>query len=441
MEYTKLHKNLKISMIIIVIIILVVAISCTNHPTNQHEAEEWTKGDLKAILHQDVVGNLLNNFLQDYAEWNLEITAHLLPDNYMRLTFMTKTQDEKLLLELLENDKRIQRISKNEDNLTWISGLISGSLHINSSTTEILIFIKQMLSLYSKYELVSNIPTRVERGAFEFSFNNKLIDDFEMLLLIRDDFRVKFADIPIVHLDNENETWVKGEIVARINARGFGWAEEIKYSYSDFETSILSFNKMVESVHFSFNYDLIDEFEFLEMLRNDPLIMRADFNEYPRDWVIGELIIKMEDELSNEILDGFPDIFMKYQMTLMGHNIQSKNLWVTFNHYLINELELLEMVNNHPWVLNADFNRVQRHWKMGQFSALLEYHVFWEELDDFIESYNEYELIVLSKNYWTNTATLSFNIEIINEYEMLDILNNDPRILWVAFIPFVDLWN
>ena len=70
MEYTKLHKNLKISMIIIVIIILVVAISCTNHPTNQHEAEEWTKGDLKAILHQDVVGNLLNNFLQDYAEWN-----------------------------------------------------------------------------------------------------------------------------------------------------------------------------------------------------------------------------------------------------------------------------------------------------------------------------------------------------------------------------------
>ncbi|MCL2065759.1 MAG: hypothetical protein FWG98_15500 [Candidatus Cloacimonetes bacterium] len=191
----KISKTKTIAVIALVIVVLTVAMSCTNNPTNQQHDVVVEKGELKAILYSDIIDELLEEFLRDYAQWNLEIKSQLLDGwldtiNFFRFTFNNELIVDLSLIEMLSVDHRVYNADVNDPKLVWESGLLGGWLMDAEYIGDLEKLIDDIESLNPSWELKYIPYLHAGWKPFLISYNPEMVDDFELVEILRRDKRI-----------------------------------------------------------------------------------------------------------------------------------------------------------------------------------------------------------------------------------------------------------
>ena len=175
--------------------VLMAIMSCTSKsPIAPEPGQKW---ELKAILYGHITDAEIEDLLVSYSEVDLKVVAHLKPDNFVRFSFDGELIDEMVMIDMLERDYRVLMVGVNKPALVWLSGIVAGVVYDNNYTTEEMDhLINEIILSYPKWNLRSEPSILPMWLHFAFSYNHNLIDDFEIVEILRKDERIHLVGLP-----------------------------------------------------------------------------------------------------------------------------------------------------------------------------------------------------------------------------------------------------
>ena len=236
---------------------------------------------------------------------------------------------------------------------------------------------------------------------------------------------IKIGEPPILEGD-----LVFGEIYVRlephINLKSF-----IK-TYSKVGLNIES-TGLNKNYIMSFNYNLIEGNELVKMIED-----RGDgWAELLPGWVRGELIFGLSQTLSEGEVDEIINYYQNKGLVLLSQSKSLSYFRFSFNYRDMKEFEIRNYLRNDNRLLSVDFNGPDRLWKSGIIMLFL----LDDDFESFLSSYSEYDFNVRLEWKELKYLSLGFDYEQYDEFYIVDMLNNDPRVVSVLFsthIPFAE---
>ena len=155
--------------------------------------------------------------------------------------------------------------------------------------------------------------------------------------------------------------------------------------------------------------------------------------------LLGVLYAALNDDVHGKALDEFIETYAEYDLTITFYNERLGNSFrFSFDDEKIDKFEFLEMIKNDQRVISAT---ILPNWIQGLMDAQLHDHVRDEALEEFLFTYSEYELKIVSQILTVNIFTFSFNMELVDEFDLLDMMWNDDRVIWAGFDYIIDIDN
>jgi hypothetical protein len=147
---------------------------------------------------------------------------------------------------------------------------------------------------------------------------------------------------------------------------------EFESDYSDYDLKFeyfrISFIERLRRIRlFSFNHHLIDEMEFLEIIRGDSRVEVAHYNHTIVDdvftieglWVIGEVIINLHNHIIGELFDDFIADYSHFGMYRIRNLLRINTGLYVHNVDIVHYYFLLNILIKDERVLRASLNRYQ----------------------------------------------------------------------------------
>ncbi|MCL2065625.1 MAG: hypothetical protein FWG98_14805 [Candidatus Cloacimonetes bacterium] len=153
----------------------------------------------------------------------------------------------------------------------------------------------------------------------------------------------------------------------------------------------------------------------------------------PQDWTSGELYAKLNEDIKDEALEEFLLSYSEYELKIIFHDRLGNRFRFSFDYEKINEFKFLELMKNDQRVIWIRFQGQLPDWAPGIIIAQLHAHVREELLEEFLNSYSEYELKIDFQVLKINYFRFLFNYEIIDEFDFLLKIQNDDRVIWAVF--------
>ena len=205
---------------------------------------------------------------------------------------------------------------------------------------------------------------------------------------------------------------------------------EFLESYAIYEPKIIKIQANAR-ITISFNYHFISGNKLVEIMNHDPKIAWATLNPA---WYPGEIVVKLNENLNNESLSIILDAFSEWELKLLSQAKSIDYYRFSFNHKKIDEFEIRALFENNSLIEWADFYGPYRRWNTGRLIVTFDYFVSEYDLTDFISSYSEWDLKI-DVNWFEATKMIlfRFNHMLIDEFEFLDIMNNDHRVRRASF--------
>jgi|GEM_PF-2529228 len=204
---------------------------------------------------------------------------------------------------------------------------------------------------YEKYEM--RVLSREIRWPYDFiriSYNQIFIEEQSLLELLENDHRV--------HWVSKFPDWTQGEmtvhLLEKVDKENL---EDFLQDYSEYELKILFYDRIRNRIRISFDHKAIDEYDFMRILGADSRVKHSNFRESLPDWDQGKLIIVFKN--SDENVDEFVKTYSDYEMKLLNHFPEIKMAFFSFNHYIVDEFDLYDMVKDDPRVLEIWFSYIE----------------------------------------------------------------------------------
>ena len=139
---------------------------------------------------------------------------------------------------------------------------------LNSEVKDYLL--NDFLAVYNEYDLEVLFHDKVF-NRFHFSFNTDKIEQTDIMNLLRQDNYVEFV-VYYMRLPDWSQGFIIVKLYENVNI------DEFIFTYANFGFSLTSSNPAFNFNLFSFNHTLIDEFLFLELIKNDNRVECAEFS-------------------------------------------------------------------------------------------------------------------------------------------------------------------
>ncbi|MCL2065626.1 MAG: hypothetical protein FWG98_14810 [Candidatus Cloacimonetes bacterium] len=201
-------------------------------------------------------------------------------------------------------------------------------------------------------------------------------------------------------------------------------------SLSEFLKLYSNFKVKVEEKPFrgyimSFDYNLIDGNELVKLIES-----RGDgWAELGPGWVKGELIFALPLDLSGDEVNQIINYYKNKGLELLSHSSSLRYFRVSFDYKRLNEFTIRNYLRNDSRLLWADFNGPDRFWTSGVIMLIL----FNDDFESFLSSYFEYDFNVNSEWNEIKYLALGFDDEQYDEFYIIDMFKNDPRVESASF--------
>ena len=216
--------------------------------------------------------------------------------------------------------------------------------------------------------------------------------------------------------------------------------DDLLLSYSDFEFRFIANDLNENWYEFAFNYNQKDGTELDEMLLRDPRVDNIEDSHLLPGWIRGELLAGFYRHSPDE-LNEFLRLFSDYDFRIISHAETTNHFRFSFNPDLIDEYEILDMVRKHPLVWRAEFNGPWRFWMSGVLLVQIEKH-FIDEVTSFYIKHGVDIRFMIENDPMPRPFMLAFfEYDQIDEFKLVDILNNDQRVYWAEFAFIFQTFN
>ena len=168
-----------------------------------------------------------------------------------------------------------------------------------------------------------------------------------------------------------------------------------------------------------FNYEIIDENEFLEMISTDEKVRSTQFFS---NWEPGYIHVLLRD------IKDYYDFIRDYSLVPTVETFPEP--WMMRLGIIstsIDELDLLKLIRNDSRVITAGFFPI---WLPGALAIGL-FDVEEIAINDFISDYGQYDLRLSSAFVAFNVIYVTFDFSLINEIEFIEIIRKDDRVMYV----------
>ena len=154
----------------------------------------------------------------------------------------------------------------------------------------------------------------------------------------------------------------------------------------------------------------------------------------PKDWISGELYATLNDDVRDEALEDFLQTYAKYDLSVIFYDRLGNRFRLSFDHKKVNEFKFLEMIQNDQRVISASLKGILPNWIQGKIGVRLFDYVRNDIFDEFLYTYADYELIIdYQVSIEANYFQFSFNMELVDEFDFLEMLQNDERVMIASF--------
>ena len=132
-------------------------------------------------------------------------------------------------------------------------------------------------------------------------------------------------------------------------------------------------------------------------------------------------------------LNEFLYSYREYDLLMIDYHWEASYIVnFSFDRNLINEIELLRIFSNDPRVVRAELEPFYE-WVSGEFVARLKDEIKDHAFDDFLLSYEEYELKVIFHDKLYNRIKFSFDHQKIDQILFHELIRNDDRVWWLGY--------
>ena len=217
-------------------------------------------------------------------------------------------------------------------------------------------------------------------------------------------------------------------------------------SETDLETFIRSYSKykmkvmyefyrvpLTHYVRISYNRILIEEKALTELLSNDLRVRRISSLPF---WTLGEMTIYFSEEINKGSHEEFIQDYSKYDLRIMYHNKLVNRILISFDHEIIDELDLMIMLENDQRVKRTSFIRPFPFWTDWCISGNFFEHVTNAEIELFVKEWSE--LIIISTYYYEfkghNVFFIEFDPDLFDDLELLNKINENIIVEWAELV-------
>ena len=265
-------------MIVFIILVTILNVGCTkknntNLKTTEPPPEKLDRliqGEVAAYIYYDVN---LSDFLSSYTEYGLTLEYSGQEINKFVFSFNYHLINGNDLVEILFNDPRLF----NNVRPYLLPGWIYGELIVGFDQSMNDVDIEKIILSYSQWGL-KEMSAIKSINYYRFSFDPKLVNEFEIRHMIRNEKAVSWVDF-----NGPNRQWVSGTLLVYLCDNDF---KSFLDTYSDLDLMVNEIFDELKLVSIKFDHNLIDEFYLLDMFLKDPKVEFARFN-YIREYTGG----------------------------------------------------------------------------------------------------------------------------------------------------------
>ena len=237
--------------------------------------------------------------------------------------------------------------------------------------------------------------------------------------------------------NQKSSEYLLGELFAGISyVDGETEFIEIKNRYSRYDLALdfVTFSAFViQEVRVTFNKLLIETDVMYELLENDKNIEWVSLE--PR-WTRNRIVIELSSDINKDTVDEFVLSYAEYEMEKLYYDRMGNSIYVSFNFEIIDEFSLKDILSNDSRVRNARIAYSLPNWAQGILVAHLYDHIRDDVLDEFVLSYAEYELKIVFQVLEVNYFQFSFNMDLVDEFDFLEMMMDDDRVIMAGFNEF-----
>ena len=316
---------------------------------------------------------------------SVKLKATILPQNATNQNLIWTSSNEEIfsvsddgLVTALDYGTAVISVSTGENEITsscgfrvqgdWVKGELFARIRTESANSYEVA--QNLQDQFSEFELkvisITNYPDRIAH----LSYNSDIINEFEMLEKIRN---AQSYNMPnywqswrVIWAAFERD-WIHGEINISTSYYRYEFDEkslnDFILSFSKYELNLLFIDRTIRittTYRFSFNPDLINEFDLYEEFRNDSRIRNVNFMPALPDWTQGEVRVDFKRHFNyDDDTENFLLRYAEYELKVLDffwrphpdYVVTFVLLW--FNHHLICEYEFVEMLRKDPDVMFA----------------------------------------------------------------------------------------
>ena len=163
----------------------------------------------------------------------------------------------------------------------------------------------------------------------------------------------------------ESETrWLPGEMIVQLSEPiDWDWYNDMdewnipmleKYSYYDIRRVHVILH--TNSVQFLFNQERVAGDIFYEILNDDIMMLKVDYRKQPRDWGVGYLWVLVPESTGLDDLEKFILRHKMWELDIFSHHSPSGSTTVSYNNWLIDEVDIFTILEDDPLVLMISFD-------------------------------------------------------------------------------------
>ncbi|MCL2065471.1 MAG: hypothetical protein FWG98_14020 [Candidatus Cloacimonetes bacterium] len=145
--------------------------------------------------------------------------------------------------------------------------------------------------------------------------------------------------------------------------------------------------------------------------------------------VEGEINVLFQEPISEKFLNDFLTTFSNYNLSVLSYKLNGGFIF-SFNYNLIEAYRLLTEIKQYPMVIYAVLSP---GWIQGELILGLDVSINEDELQNFVLSFSKWELKLISHAISINYVKLSFNPELIDEFDFRKMIANHSIVKWVDF--------
>ena len=229
-----------------------------------------------------------------------------------------------------------------------IIGELYACLNIHSDSE-----IEKFLHSYRNHELkITHRNHRAFSQVFSYvrlTYNTYLEDVGELIEVLIDDERINWVS---------SETYFpKGELIIHLLDN----IKEEKFidfflSYSDYDLKLLFHDKISNRIRIFYDREMMNEFDFIELLEKDNRVRWAFFEPYLPDWEQGTIFGRFFEQVTDDEIDSIIQIWSEKYEVIIGTGIGRGFFTIYFDYVIFDEFELLKNIIDNPKVDYATFN-------------------------------------------------------------------------------------